>query len=116
MNTLSERRKSKRITLSSIEYFFRQCDIAASTGKGELDITILDISPQGMKLRIDLEEDRSKITPRDEIFIRGCIFNDSIGFLSSQKAVAVWTDEAFCGIRFTPELELNETDLLEMLI
>lgn len=115
INTLSERRKTNRIALTTIENFFRQCDVAASSNSEDLDITIIDISPNGMKISINCEEDQSKIKLHDEIFIRGCIFNNNIGFLSSQKAVTVWQDKSFRGIKFTPELEFDESSLREML-
>lgn len=115
MNTMHDRRSAIRIKLSKIEAFFRQCDIAASSDKGELDITIIDISQKGMCLRINREKDQEKIDIKDQIFIRGCIFNNNIGFLSSQMAVTVWKDGELCGVEFTPELEFDEPELLGML-
>ena len=115
MNTMHDRRKANRIKLSEIEGLFRQCDIEASSNKGDLDITIIDISPKGMRLRINCEEDKFKICQNDNIFIRGCIFNDNIGFLSSQKAVTVWKTEKICGVKFLPELDLSELELLGMI-
>ncbi|TIH19336.1 pilus assembly protein PilZ [Marinifilum sp. JC120] len=114
MNTLSDRRKHTRIELSSINSFFRQCDVAATSG-GDLDITILNISTKGMKFKINSDNDSRKIKLDDELFIRGCIFNDRIGFLSSQKAVAVWQEDSLFGVRFTPSLELDEPSLIDML-
>ncbi|WP_320170826.1 pilus assembly protein PilZ [Maridesulfovibrio sp.] len=115
MRVNKDRRSTNRINLSRINNVCRQCDVAALSGKGELDITIVDISQQGMKLSINCDEDRCKISPLDEIFIRGCIFNDRIGFLSSQKAVTVWKEAGFCGVRFVPQLEFAEPDILAML-
>ncbi|WP_432735221.1 pilus assembly protein PilZ [Maridesulfovibrio sp. FT414] len=115
MNTLYDRRSINRIKLSGMDGIFRQCDVSASSKKGELDITIVDISQRGMGLSINSSDDCNKIDLQDEIFIRGCIFNDNIGFLSSQKAVTVWKDESLCGVEFKPQLEFSETDLLEML-
>ncbi len=115
MNQLHDRRQNNRIDLSTIEGFYRQCDIAVSSAAGDLDITILNISPVGMKVRINCDEDRSKIKPNEELFIRGCIFSDNIGFLSSQKAVTIWQEESICGIKFTPELEFDELCLRNMM-
>ncbi|CCO22383.1 hypothetical protein [Maridesulfovibrio hydrothermalis] len=115
MNTKHERRKANRIELASIEGFFRQCDLTTSSEAGDLDITIINISSNGMKVRIHRKEDQCKIKPYKEIFIRGCIFNDRIGFLSSQKAIAIWKKNDLCGIKFTPKLEFDEFSLREMI-
>jgi len=109
------RRNTERIEVSSIQNFYKQCDIAASSGKGDLDITILDISQQGMKFRVNCTEDTKKINQDDRLLIRGCIFNDSIGFLSNQQAVTVWKDDNLCGIKFTPELEFTGEAIREMM-
>ncbi|WP_320172983.1 PilZ domain-containing protein [Maridesulfovibrio sp.] len=114
MNTLSDRRKHTRIELSSINSFYRQCDVAATSG-GDIDITILNISRKGMKFKINSANDSGKIKLDDELFIRGCIFNDRIGFLSSQKAVTVWQDNTVFGVEFTPSLDLDEPSLFNML-
>ncbi|WP_027721253.1 pilus assembly protein PilZ [Maridesulfovibrio zosterae] len=115
MNTLFDRRKTNRIKLSKIENFFRQCDIYVSSEKGDIDITILDISPVGMRISINGSEDQSKISPQDKLFIRGCIFNDNIGFLSSQNVVAVWKENNICGFKFTPPLDLDELTIRSMI-
>lgn len=115
MNRFDDRRKNIRIELGSINGFFRQCDIAASASKKDLDITILNISPDGMKFRINSGSDVERLRLDDEIFIRGCIFNDNIGFLSSQKAVTVWQEDTLFGAKFTPALELDAADLSEMI-
>ncbi|NDV25327.1 PilZ domain-containing protein [Desulfovibrio sp. JC010] len=115
MNRSAERRKHTRIELGSINGFFRQCDIAASSSGRDLDITILNISTQGMKFILNSRADSSGINPDDEIFIRGCIFNDNIGFLSSQKAVTVWQEDSLYGVKFTPALDIDHTTLAEMM-
>ncbi|WP_419780766.1 pilus assembly protein PilZ [Maridesulfovibrio sp.] len=115
MNRFDDRRKNIRIDLGSINGFFRQCDIAASASEKDLDITILNISPDGMKFRINSGNDLKRLRLDDEIFIRGCIFNDNIGFLSSQKAVTVWQENTLFGAKFTPALELEAADLSEMI-
>lgn len=115
MNQLHDRRKNSRIDLSTIDGFYRQCDIAVSSTTGDIDITILNISPVGMRIRVNSEEDRCKVKTGEELFIRGCIFSDNIGFLSSQKALIVWQEESICGIKFTPELEFDELCLRNML-
>lgn len=114
MNTLSDRRKQTRIELGSINEFFRQCDIAASA-RGDLDITLLDISTEGIRFMLNSTNDSGMINKNDEIFIRGCIFNDKIGFLSSQKAVTVWQENTVFGAKFTPSLDLDEPSLISML-
>ncbi|NDV21259.1 pilus assembly protein PilZ [Desulfovibrio sp. JC022] len=114
MNTLSDRRKQTRIELESINGFFRQCDVAASTG-GNLDITILNISTEGMKFMTNSSCDSNRIKRDDVLFFRGCIFNDRIGFLSSQKAVAVWQEDTVFGVKFIPSLDLDEPSLIDML-
>ena len=114
MNTLADRRKHARIELASINSFFRQCDVAATSG-GDFDITILNISTQGMKFKINSVKDSERIKLDDVLFIRGCIFNDRIGFLSSQKAVTVWQDSSVFGVKFTPSLDLDEPSLFNML-
>ncbi|SDK94717.1 hypothetical protein SAMN05660337_1802 [Maridesulfovibrio ferrireducens] len=115
MNNFQERRDSTRIDLNNIDGFFRQCDIATSSCNSDLDITILNISPCGMKLKLNSKEDLTKLDLNAEVFIRGCIFNDRIGFLSSQKAVAVWKEESLVGLRFTPELDFDEPALRKMM-
>ena len=115
MNRLDDRRKNTRINLDSINCFFRQCDIAASTSEKDLDITILNISPDGMKFMINSGSDARRLRLDDEIFIRGCIFSNNIGFLSSQKAVTVWQEDTLFGARFTPALEFDTADLSKMI-
>ncbi|WP_320007582.1 pilus assembly protein PilZ [Maridesulfovibrio sp.] len=115
MNKVDDRRKSTRIDLKSMNCFFRQCDIAASTSEKDLDITILDISQDGMKFMINSGSDAKQLRQADEIFIRGCIFNDNIGFLSSQKAVTVWKENTLFGAKFTPALEVDSATLSKMI-
>jgi hypothetical protein len=115
MNKLSDRRRQARLDLDSINSFFRQCDVAASSSDQDMDITILDISPQGMKFSLNCEMDTDSINQDDEIFFRGCIFNDSIGFLSSQKAVTVWQKDSLFGVKFTPALDIDTKTLADMM-
>ncbi|WP_031480591.1 PilZ domain-containing protein [Maridesulfovibrio frigidus] len=115
MNKLHERRDSSRIDLTNMNDLFRQCDISASSCSTDLDITILDISAKGMKLRLNCDDDNEKLNLSDEIFIRGCIFNDRIGFLSSQKGVTIWKDNNHIGLKFTPSLDIDECHIREML-
>ncbi len=115
MNTLRERRNLDRIDLTNLNDIFRQCDISASSCSTDLDITILNISAKGMKLKLNCDDDYEKLNLSDEVFIRGCIFNDRIGFLSSQKGIAVWKDKKHIGLKFIPSLEIDELHLREML-
>ncbi len=109
------RRKKERIALNSIVEVMRMCDIAVESGDGDVDVTIKDISPQGMGIRVNESLTSEIISQGDEVFIRGCIFNDKIGFLSSQKASVVWKNEKELGLRFTPELDINLDGIREML-
>lgn len=68
-----------------------------------------------MKFTLNSGNDTGKLQQNDEIFIRGCIFNNNIGFLSSQKAVAVWQEDKLFGVKFTPALDLDETSLTAMM-
>ena len=115
MNKFHDRRESNRIDLENINAFFKQCDISVSSSDCDLDITIINISPRGMKVKLNSEEDFNKLELNSEVFIRGCIFNDSIGFLSSQKAVAVWKENPIAGLRFTPELDIDDETIHQML-
>ncbi|SMF02202.1 PilZ domain-containing protein [Desulfovibrio gilichinskyi] len=115
MNKTYERRDSIRIGLEKIDDFFKQCDISVSSCDSDLDITILNISSHGMKVKLNSEGDFSNLKLNSEVFIRGCIFNDLIGFLSSQKAIAVWKENSFVGLRFTPELDFDNATIRQML-
>lgn len=114
-NTMKDRRKNSRIDITAINDFYRQCDISTSSAETDIDITIVNISTNGMKFILNSKNNGSILNLDDEIFIRGCIFNDNIGFLSSQKAITVWREESFIGVKFTPELDLEEISLIEML-
>lgn len=115
MNQLNERRKKQRIALTKIENVMRVCDIAVQTEKEDVDITIQDISISGMKITINENECLNELSPGDHVFIRGCIFNDSIGFLSSQKASIIWKHDNILGLLFTPELDITAEEIKEML-
>ena len=115
MNISKDRRSALRIELKSIIRVCRQCDIASSSSGVDLDITIINISPTGMKFRINARQDINRIEINDNIFIRGCIFNYSIGFLSSQKAVAIWKKINMVGVEFTPALEVDDALLRAMI-
>ncbi|OEU67681.1 MAG: pilus assembly protein PilZ [Desulfovibrio sp. S3730MH75] len=115
MIQIHERRDLGRIDLTNMNDIFRQCDISASSCSTDFDITILNISPKGMKLRLNCDNDYERLNLSDEIFIRGCIFNDRIGFLSSQKGVTVWKDNNHIGLKFTPSLDIDEFHIREML-
>ncbi|WP_034633698.1 PilZ domain-containing protein [Maridesulfovibrio bastinii] len=111
-----ERRKKERIELKTVVEVLRMCDIAVMTGKEDVDVTIRDISTTGMGIEVSEETSINRIDLGDNLFIRGCIFNDNIGFLSSQKASVVWKCNNKFGLRFTPELDINLDGIREMLI
>lgn len=115
MNITYDRRDSNRIGLEKIDDFFKQCDISVSSCDVDLDITILNISPYGMKIKLNSKDDYRNLKLNSEIFIRGCIFNDCIGFLSSQKAIVVWKKNSTVGLRFTPKLDFDYADIRQML-
>lgn len=115
MSNIQERRKRQRIELTTVTEMFRMCDIAVHTGTNDVDVTIKDISPEGMKIIINEASDKKKLSAGDCIFIRGCIFNDRIGFLSSQKAYVVWKNEDELGLQFSPKLDINLDGIKEML-
>ena len=105
MSTFRDRRKECRVTMRSVESIFRQCDISLISQSCECDAVIEDISLEGVRLKLD--NSQQAVHQGEPVFIRGCIFNDMIGFLSSATCKVVWTKGRHLGLQFDAPLDLD---------
>lgn len=108
MQILKERRRQNRAQVCAMPEGFRQCDVQIVGAECDCDAVIENISSHGLAL--SLTEGPGDLSRGDRLFIRGCVLNDLIGFLSSCTCLVRWVRGGRCGVQFDRPLEMENDD------
>lgn len=107
-----ERRRFPRIDARRVPLHLRGCDLCVVDKGIDIDVTIEDVNRTGMRLQIGGEMAEGNMPSKgDRVFIRGCVFDELLGFLSSEDATVAWCRFPSFGIVFDSPVDCDEGDL-----